>query len=63
VEELEAIRLKDMYKLDQSACANRMGISRGTFQRILQSGRQKIAIALICGQTIFIQGEHYRLKK
>lgn len=63
VEELEAIRLKDLYKLDQLACANRMKISRGTFQRILQSGRQKIATALIHGKTIVIQGEHYRLKE
>jgi|GEM_PF-6019908 len=37
IEELEALRLKDLEELDQEQCAEKMGISRQTFQRILNS--------------------------
>lgn len=37
VEELEAIRLKDLEELERSPAAERMNISRPTFQRILVS--------------------------
>lgn len=56
VEELEAIRLKDMEKLEQNACAERMQISRPTFRRILLSAREKIADSLINGKAIVIEG-------
>lgn len=62
VEELEAIRLKDLQKLDQAACAAVMNVSRATFQRILHSARAKIALALVEGQTILIQGGSYMVK-
>ena len=39
-EELEAIRLKDLLGLEQKACAERMGISRPTFHRIISSARK-----------------------
>jgi len=35
VDEMEAIRLKDLERLGQEQCAERMRISRPTFQRIL----------------------------
>ncbi len=38
VDEAEAIRLKDLEGLEQEEGADRMGISRPTFQRILVSG-------------------------
>jgi len=41
VEEAEAIRLKDLEGLEQEEGAERMNISRPTFQRVLASARQK----------------------
>jgi len=61
LEELEAIRLKDLLGLEQEEGAERMGVSRPTFQRILIEGRAKIAAALIEGQTIRIEGGCYCL--
>lgn len=62
VEELEAVRLKDIEGLDQSACAVQMGISRATFQRVLQTARSKIASALVEGRPIIIKGGSYMIK-
>ncbi len=62
VEELEALRLKDLAALDQSAAAQTMGLSRATFQRILQTARQKVAMALVNGQGIIIVGGSYMIK-
>ena len=59
VEELEAIRLKDIEGLTQEECAKKMEISRQTFQNIIESGRKKIAIALTQGKAIKIAGGHY----
>lgn len=61
VEELEAIRLKDFLDLEQEDCADRMGVSRPTYHRILSSARAKIAQALILGKAIKIEGGHYQL--
>lgn len=62
VEELEAIRLKDIEGLTQEECASKMEISRQTFQNIIESGRKKIAIALTEGKAIRIAGGHYTTK-
>lgn len=61
VEELEAIRLKDMEGLEQEDCAARMSVSRPTFFRILNAARGKIADALITGKAIRVEGGCYRL--
>ena len=61
LEELEAIRLKDLQGLEQEECAECMGVSRPTFQRILMEGRGKIAAALIEGKAIRIEGGNYCL--
>lgn len=53
-EEVESIRLADFDGMDQSQAAEAMGISRGTFQRILGSARAKVADALVNGRTIRI---------
>ena len=63
VEELEAIRLKDKEGLEQEECAERMHVSRPTFQRILMSARAKIATAIIEGKAIRIEGGNYRLAR
>lgn len=59
LEELEAIRLKDLEGLEQSECAERMEVSRPTFQRILLSAREKVADSLINGKTIRIEGGNF----
>ena len=61
VEEAEAIRLKDVERLEQEQGAERMNISRPTFQRILASGRQKMADALLNGKAIRIGGGSFEL--
>lgn len=59
VEELEAIRLKDLEGLEQEDCAARMEVSRQTFQRVLNAAREKIADSLIYGKAIRIEGGNY----
>jgi predicted DNA-binding protein (UPF0251 family) len=61
VEEAEAIRLKDLEGLEQEEGAERMNISRPTFQRVLASGRQKIADALLNGKAIRIEGGSFEM--
>jgi len=60
IEELESVRLKDLEDLDQEQCAEKMGISRPTFQRVLASARKKIANALLTGKAIRIGGGNYQ---
>jgi len=57
LDELEAIRLKDLKNLHQRECATRMKISVTTFQRILDSAHNKIADALTRGKAISIGKE------
>lgn len=59
MEELEAIRLKDLEGLEQGECAEKMEVSRPTFQRILSSAREKIADSLTYGKAIIIEGGNY----
>lgn len=59
LEELEAIRLKDLEGLEQGECADRMEVSRPTFQRILLSAREKIADSLVNGKAIHIEGGNF----
>jgi predicted DNA-binding protein (UPF0251 family) len=61
LEELEAVRLKDLEGLEQSQCAEKMGVSRPTFQRILLSAREKIADSLVNAKMIRIEGGNYTL--
>lgn len=59
LEELEAIRLKDLEGLEQEECAQKMEVSRPTFQRILLSAREKVADSLIHGKMIHIEGGNF----
>ena len=61
VEELEALRLKDMMRLEQEECAQHMQVSRPTFQRVINEARYKIASALTKGYAIRIEGGNYCL--
>lgn len=51
-DELEALRLCDMAGLFQEEAGIRMGVSRGTVQRLLASARQKVARALVEGAAL-----------
>ncbi|DAB40871.1 MAG TPA: hypothetical protein CFH81_00780 [Sulfurovum sp. UBA12169] len=53
-DEMEAIRLSDYENLYQQECAERMGISRTTFSRILVGAHKKVADALLNGKAIII---------
>ncbi len=61
IEEMESVRLKDLEDLDQEQCAQRMNISRPTFQRVLGSARKKIADALLNGKAVRIEGGHFEM--
>lgn len=61
VEEAEAIRLKDLEGLEQEGGAERMNVSRPTFQRVLVAARQKIADALLNGKAIRIEGGSFEM--
>ena len=55
MEEMEAIRLKNIEGLEQIEAAKKMKTSQSTFQRILASANKKIAEALIEGKAIKIR--------
>jgi len=61
IEEAEAIRLKDLEGLEQEQGAEKMNISRPTFQRVLASAREKIADALLHGKAIRIEGGNFEM--
>jgi uncharacterized protein len=54
LEELEAIRLKNIEGLEQTEASRKMKTSQSTFQRILASAYFKISDALINGKAIKI---------
>jgi len=54
-DELEAIRLADLEGLYQEAAAERMGVSRQTFARILTRARTAVAEGLIEGKALVIE--------
>lgn len=59
LEELEAVRLKDLEGLEQEECAQKMQVSRPTFQRILISAREKITDSLVNGKKLKIEGGNF----
>jgi uncharacterized protein len=56
LDELEAIRLADLDGLYHDAAAEKMGVSRQTFGRILESAHRKVADFLIGGKALKIEG-------
>ena len=60
LEEVEALRLKNVENFDQVECAKKMNTSQSTFQRILSSAYKKISKALIEGRAIEIRREIVR---
>ena len=58
LDEYEAIRLADREGLYQEEAARRMGISRTTFGRILDSAHRKVAEVLAGGRCLRLEGGH-----
>jgi predicted DNA-binding protein (UPF0251 family) len=63
VDELEAIRLKDLEGLEQEETAVKMGVSQPTLHRILMSAHTKTADSLVNGKALRIEGGDYVIKK
>jgi predicted DNA-binding protein (UPF0251 family) len=57
LDEFEALRLCDLEGKNQIEAGEIMGISRGTIQRLVNSGRAKIVEALLHNQIIIINDE------
>ncbi len=56
-DELEALRLCDGEGLTQEEAGQRMGVSRGTIQRIVTVARRKTAISLTEGYALIFVGD------
>jgi len=56
MDEYEALRLADLECLSQEHAARKMGVSRATFGRIIESGRSKVAGVLVHGCRLEISG-------
>lgn len=56
VDELEALRLKDVFGYDQNECAKKMEISQPTFHRLLLDARKKVADAVINKKALKVEG-------
>jgi len=54
-DELESLKLCDLDDLTQEEAGVRMGVSRGTVQRILSAARKKVATALARGKAIIYE--------
>ncbi|MHB8838904.1 MAG: DUF134 domain-containing protein [Gemmatimonadaceae bacterium] len=59
LDELEAMRLCDLDNHDQAEAGRRMRVSRGTVQRLLDSGRRKMVTALLETAALVIEGEDH----
>ncbi|MFH7320523.1 DUF134 domain-containing protein [Desulfurivibrio sp. D14AmB] len=56
-DELEVLKLCDLEGLFQEQAGERMGVSRGTVQRILTNARRKVTEALVEGAALVFEGE------
>ena len=53
-DELESLRLCDLLGLTQEEAGLRMGVSRGTVQRMVKTARAKVAQALVEGAALLM---------
>ena len=62
IDEFEAIRLADYKGLNHEEAAEEMEISRSTFSRLVERARQKVAMFIIQGKLLTIEGGsiHFR---
>jgi predicted DNA-binding protein (UPF0251 family) len=61
-DELEALRLADLEGLTQAEAAERMGVSRSTFQRMVARARRQVALALAEGRALQIEGGTFEVR-
>jgi len=62
-DEMEAMFLCDSENLTQEEAGSRMGISRGTVQRLLAQARKKVITAIILGKALAIMNGHESQQK
>lgn len=55
LDELEALRLADVDGLYQDAAAERMGVSRQTYARILTRARRTVAVSLVEARLLIVE--------
>lgn len=58
LDEFEVLRLCDYDGLNQIQAGDAMGVSRGTVQRLLISGRKKIVDTILHSKELIIKGDH-----
>ena len=63
VDELEALRLKDLEGLQQEEAAAKMNVSQPTLHRILESAHRKTADSLVHGKALVIEGGNYVMRQ
>ena len=61
LDEYEALRLADYEGLKQEEVAERLGVSRPTVSRILESARRAVSAAFVEGKALFIEGGPVRV--
>ncbi len=59
LDEYEAFRLADHLGLDHLQASTQMDISRPTFSRLIEKARAKIALAIIDGLELSIEGGNF----
>ena len=62
-DQLEALRLADVEKMEQVKAAKLMNISRSTFSRLLAEARSICATALTKGWALKIEGGDFEISK
>jgi predicted DNA-binding protein (UPF0251 family) len=55
-DEIEAMFLCDYENLTQEEAGKRMGVSRGTVQRLLAQARKKTIEAVVLGKALLVEG-------